>query len=140
MVNVVGAESCRKIIRHPLVGQCRRVQRPPFLYRDEMEEVGGEVPVIYLPGKPPIGFAGARYPPAIGRVFAQLDHQPGLLLLSCLHLLAPKEELVFRGKVAGLLDMTVSSDDPMGCSRTVKASEIRISPRSRCTQALAYCL
>ena len=32
-------------------------------------------------------------------MFAQLDHLPGLLLLSCLHLLAPEEELVFRGKV-----------------------------------------
>ena len=66
MVNVVGAESCRKIIRHPSVGQCRRVQRPPCIYRDEMEEVGREVPVTYRPGKPLTGFAGARYPPAIG--------------------------------------------------------------------------
>ena len=32
-------------------------------------------------------------------MFAQLGHLPGLLLLSCLHLLAPKEELVFRGMV-----------------------------------------
>ena len=31
--------------------------------------------------------------------FEQLGHLPGLLLLSCLHLLAPKEELVFRGMV-----------------------------------------
>ena len=50
MVNAVGAESCRKIIHHPSVGQCRRVQQPPCLYRDEMEEVGGEVPVISRPG------------------------------------------------------------------------------------------
>ena len=27
MVNIVGVESCRKITRHPPVGQCRRVQR-----------------------------------------------------------------------------------------------------------------
>ena len=66
MVNVVGAESCRKIIRHPPVGQCRRVQWPPCLYRDEMEGVGGEVPVIYRSGRPPTGFAGACYPPVIG--------------------------------------------------------------------------
>ena len=28
MVNAVGAKSCRNIIRHPPVGQCRQVQRP----------------------------------------------------------------------------------------------------------------
>ena len=66
MVNVVGAESCLKITRHPPVGQCRRVQRPPCLYRDEMEEVGSDVPVISLPGWSPTEFAGARYPPTIG--------------------------------------------------------------------------
>ena len=66
MVNGVGAESCRKITHHPPVGQCRRVQRPFFLCRDEMEEVGGEVPVISRPGLPPVGFAGAHYLPAIG--------------------------------------------------------------------------
>ena len=32
-------------------------------------------------------------------MLAQLDHLPSLLLLSCLHLLAPEEELVFRGMV-----------------------------------------
>ena len=32
-------------------------------------------------------------------MFAQLGHLPGLLLLSCLHLLPPEEELVFRGMV-----------------------------------------
>ena len=90
MVNVVGAESCRKITRHPLVGQCHRVQRPPCLYRDEMEEVGGEVPVISQ--------ALVILPQSV-HVFTQLDHQPSLLLLSCLHLLAPEEKLVFRGKV-----------------------------------------
>ena len=31
-----------------------------------MEEVGGEVPVIYRPGRPLTGFVGTRYPPAIG--------------------------------------------------------------------------
>ena len=31
-----------------------------------MEEVSGEVLVIYRHGKPPTGLAGARYPPAIG--------------------------------------------------------------------------
>ena len=31
-----------------------------------MEEVGGEVPLIYLPSRPPTGFVGARYPPTIG--------------------------------------------------------------------------
>ena len=66
MVNAVGAGSYQKITRHPQVGPCRRVQRPPCLYRDEMEEVGGEVPVISRPGKPSTGFVGARYPPAIG--------------------------------------------------------------------------
>ena len=66
MVNGVGAESCRKITRHPLVGQCRRVQRPLCLYQDEMEEVGGEVLVISRAGWPPTIFAGAHYHPAIG--------------------------------------------------------------------------
>ena len=66
MVNAVGAKSCRKITRHPPVGQCRRVQRPPCLCRDEMEEVGREVPVISRLGWPPTGFTGAHYPLAIG--------------------------------------------------------------------------
>ena len=66
MVNVVGVEICQKIIHHPSVGQCRWVQQRPCLYLDEMEEVGGEVPVTYRLGKPPIGFIGARYPPVIG--------------------------------------------------------------------------
>ena len=39
---------------------------------------------------------------------------------------------------AGLLDMAVSSDCPVGCSRMAKASEIGRSPGSGCTQALAY--
>ena len=47
-MNAVGAESCRKTTRYPPVGQCRRVQRPPCLYRDKMEEVGGEVLVRFL--------------------------------------------------------------------------------------------
>ena len=66
MVNVVGAENYRKITRHPSVGSCRWVQRPPCLYRDEIEEVRGEVSVISRPGRPPTGFADTRYPPTIG--------------------------------------------------------------------------
>ena len=66
MVNVVGAESCRKITRHSPVGQCCRVQRPLCLCRDEIEKVGGEVPVISRPGWPSTGFIGAHYPLAIG--------------------------------------------------------------------------
>ena len=59
------------ITRHPSVGQCHRVQRPPCLCRDEMEKVGEDVPVISRPGWPPTGFACAHYPPAIGsRVLA----------------------------------------------------------------------
>ena len=42
------------------------------------------------------------------------------------------------GGFAGLLDMAVSSDGPVGCSRTAKAAEIGRSPGSGCTQALAY--
>ena len=42
------------------------------------------------------------------------------------------------GGFAGLLDMAVSSDDPVGCSRTTKASEIGRSHGSGCTQALVY--
>ena len=42
------------------------------------------------------------------------------------------------GRFAGLLDMTVSSDSPVGCSRTVKTLKIERSPWSGCTQALAY--
>ena len=42
------------------------------------------------------------------------------------------------GWFAGLLDMTLSSDGPMGCSRMAKASEIERSPGSGCTQALEY--
>ena len=43
-----------------------------------------------------------------------------------------------RGWFAEFLDMTVSSDGPVGCSRMAKASEIGRSPGSECTQALAY--
>ena len=42
------------------------------------------------------------------------------------------------GGFTGLLDMAVSPNGPVGCSRMAKASEIGRSPRSRCTQALAY--
>ena len=42
-----------------------------------------------------------------------------------------------RRRFVGLLDMTVSFDGPVGCSRKAKASEIGRSPRSGCTQALA---
>ena len=42
------------------------------------------------------------------------------------------------GGFTGLLDMAISLDGPVGCSRMTKASEIGRSPGSRCTQALAY--
>ena len=99
MVNTIGAESCRKITRHPSVGQCRRVQRPPCLYRDKMEEVGGEVPEISRPGRPPTGFAGAHYPPTIGsHVHATRSPAwPTPLVLP--PSLGARGELVFKGKV-----------------------------------------
>ena len=42
------------------------------------------------------------------------------------------------GWFVGLLDMTVSSDGPLRCSRMAKASEIGRSPGSGCTQDFAY--
>ena len=42
------------------------------------------------------------------------------------------------GWFAGLLDMTVSSDGPVGCSRMAKVSKIGRSLGSGCTQAVAY--
>ena len=42
------------------------------------------------------------------------------------------------GGFTGLLDMAVSSNSPVGCSRMAKASEIGRSPGSGCTQALTY--
>ena len=42
------------------------------------------------------------------------------------------------GGFAGLLEVAVSSDSPVGCSRTAKASEIERSPGSGFTQALMY--
>ena len=42
------------------------------------------------------------------------------------------------GGFAGLLDMAVSFEGPMECSRMAKASEIGRSSGSGCTQALAY--
>ena len=42
------------------------------------------------------------------------------------------------GRFVGFLDMTVSSNGPLGCSRRVKASEIGRSPGSGCTQAIVY--
>ena len=42
------------------------------------------------------------------------------------------------GGFTGLLDMAVSSEGPVGCSRIAKASKIGRSPGSGCTQALAY--
>ena len=42
------------------------------------------------------------------------------------------------GGFIAFLDMAVSSDGPVGCSRIAKALEIGRSPRSGCTQALAY--
>ena len=62
----MGAENCRKIARHPPVGQCHPVWRPLCLCRDGKEEVGGEVLAISLPGWPPTGFVGTHFPPATG--------------------------------------------------------------------------
>ena len=134
-----GAESYQKTIHHPPVGQCHRVQRPPYLYRDEMEEVGGEVPVTYRPGRPPIGFACSRYPPAISSCVRTTRPPAWLAPLVLPPSLGARGGTGLRGgRFAGLLDMTVSFDGLVGCSRTTKASEIGISPGSGCTQALAY--
>ena len=65
MVNGAGAGNFRRIARHPLVGRCRSAQQPLCLCRDGKEEIGGQVPSIALPGRPPIGFASARFPHAI---------------------------------------------------------------------------
>ena len=47
-----------------------------------MEEVVGEVPVISRPGRPPTGFAGARYPPNQSTCFAtRLPAWPAPLIL-----------------------------------------------------------
>ena len=42
------------------------------------------------------------------------------------------------GGFTGLLDMAISFDGPVGCSRMAKASEIGRSLGSGCTQALTY--
>ena len=99
MVNAMGAESCRKITSHLPISQCSQVQQPPCLFRDEMEEVGGEVPIISRPGWPPTEFADAHYPPAISsRVRATRPPAwPAPLFLP--PSLGAREELVFMGMV-----------------------------------------
>ena len=87
--------------------------------------------MTYRPGRPPTGFACARYPPVIGsRV--RTTRPPAWPAPPVL-----PPSLDTRGGTGlqgeGLLDMIVSSDGPVGCSRTTKASEIGRSPGSRCT-------
>ena len=66
MENGAGAGNCQRIARHPLVGRCRPGQRPLCLYRDGKQKMGGEVPVIAQPDRPPTGFVGAYFPPSTG--------------------------------------------------------------------------
>ena len=130
MVNAVGAESCQKIIRHPPVGQCRRVQRPLCLYRDEMDEVGGQAS----------NRVRKSSLSSCNRFACSGNSAPSLACSSCLASISwcQRRNWSSGGRFAGLLDMTVSSDGPVGCSRMAKASEIGISLGSGCTQALAY--
>ena len=65
MVNGGGAGNCRKIARHPPVDRCRPAQQPLCLCRDGMAEMDRQAPAIARPGRPPTGFAGAHFPPAI---------------------------------------------------------------------------
>ena len=66
MENCAGAGNCQRIARHPPVGRCRPAQRPLCLCRDGKQEMGGEVPMIAQPGRPPTRFVGAYFPPATG--------------------------------------------------------------------------
>ena len=71
MVNGVGAGNCRKIAHHPQVDRYRLAQRPLCFCRDgkeeidEEEEMDGEVLASSWPCRPPTGFAGAHFIPAI---------------------------------------------------------------------------
>ena len=78
MLNGAGAGNCRRIARHPSVGRCRPAQRPLCLCRDGKEEMGGEVPTIARPGRPPTGFAGSHFPPAIGSPVHAIRPSAGL--------------------------------------------------------------
>ena len=66
MVNGGGAGNYRKIACHPSVDRCRPVQQPLYLCQDGMAEMGGQAPATARLGWPPIGFAGAHFPPATG--------------------------------------------------------------------------
>ena len=58
-----GAGSCRRIARHPPAGRCHPLHRPVCLCQDGKQEMGGKVPVIARPNRPPTGFVGAHFPP-----------------------------------------------------------------------------
>ena len=66
MVNGVGAGNCQRTDRHPPVDRCRPAQRALCLCQDGKEGMGGEVPTVALPGRPPTEFVGAHFLPAIG--------------------------------------------------------------------------
>ena len=100
--------------------------------------MGGEVPAIAQPDRPPIRFVGVHFPHVTGLLFVQFDHLPGLLLLFASISWRQRRNWSLGARFAGLLVMAVNSDGPTGCLGIAKASEIGRSPRSRCTQALAY--
>ena len=64
MVNGVGAGNCQRTVRHPSVDRCRPAQRALCLCQDGKEGMGGEVPAVARPSRPPTGFAGAHFLPA----------------------------------------------------------------------------
>ena len=137
MVNGVGVGNYRRIARHPPVGRCRSVQGPLYLCWDGKEEIGEEVPATVPPDRPPTGFTGAHFPPITDSPVVQFGHLSGLLLLFCFHLLAPWEELVFRGLVRWIAshgDEFRLSDGMFGNNQSFGDREVtweRVHPRSR---------
>ena len=61
-MNGAGAVNCPRIIHHLPVDLHRQAQQLLYLCWYGQEEMGGEVPMI---ARPPIGFAGAHFLPAV---------------------------------------------------------------------------
>ena len=84
MENGAGAENCQRIACHLQIGRCRPAQQPLCLCQDGKQEMGGEVPAIARPGRPPTGFIGAHFPPATGSPIRAIWPSAGLAPLALL--------------------------------------------------------
>ena len=97
MVNGVGAGNCWRTVHHPPVDRCCPAQRALCLCQDGKEGMGGEVPTVARPGRPPTGFAGANFLPATGSPICAIRPSAGPAPFVLLPSLGTKEGTGLQG-------------------------------------------